>query len=327
FGTGCFEASAGEYRIPEDAAAAPLPAEENFGSVSPDRSAEVLEIIRRAEDSGLLEGQKVIFDPGCDFRPDTDIQYYCDETILVLLWKEFIDGNTVTCCEIKVADASQFRRKLADDTYGSPTQLFATQLAAEVNPVVAMNADLYLPREFGIAVYDRVLWRFNEEVYTGSYKKYNCFDTLFIDEEGDFLFWHLLEETTPEKMREWIKENGIVFSLAFGPILVENGQQVPCYWYPAGEIDQGYSRAGIGQADHLHYFYMSLNHAPEKEARWNVNQFGQRMAERGLQSAYCLDGGQTGELVWRGSPFNYIDFGVERTVSDIIYFATALPES
>ncbi|MCR5090934.1 MAG: hypothetical protein K6C08_15660, partial [Oscillospiraceae bacterium] len=46
FGTGCFEASAGEYRIPEDAAAAPLPAEENFGSVSPDRSAEVLEIIR-----------------------------------------------------------------------------------------------------------------------------------------------------------------------------------------------------------------------------------------------------------------------------------------
>ena len=65
----------------------------------------------------------------------------------------------------------------------------------------------------------------------------------------------------------------------------------------------------------------------EREARWNVNQFGQRMYERGLQQAYCLDGGQTGEIVWRGTPFNYIDYGMEREVSDVMYFATAIPEA
>lgn len=315
------------YTIPESETVAPKPQEVNFGSVTPDNAANVMDVIQLARNSGLLEGQDVIFSPDLNFEPNTNIQYYYDETILTIIWKELIDGNTVTCCEVKVADASQFRRKLVDDTFGSPRKLFATSIAASVNSVVAMNADFYMFRDFGIVVYDRELYRFSEDTYTGSYKKYNCTDTLFITEEGDFVFWHRLQEATPEQMRAFIEENNIIFSIAFGPILVEDGQLTPCDWYPAGEIDRGYSRAGIGQKDHLHYFYMSLNHSTHKEARWTVNTFGERMYERGLQQAYCLDGGQTSEIVWRGAPFNYIDFGGEREVSDIMYFATAIPES
>ena len=315
------------YSIPESDTVAPKPQEANFGSVSPENAAQLLPVIEEARNSGLLEGQDMIFSPDLNFRPDTDIQYYYDETILAILWKELINGNTVSCCEVKIADASQFRRKFVDDTFGSSNKLFATSLAASVNAVVAMNADFYMFRDFGIVVYGRDLYRFSEANYTGSYKKYNCTDTMFVTDQGDFLFWHRLEEATPDEMKAWIKENHIIFSIAFGPVLVENGQLQVCDWYPAGEIDRGYSRAGIGQKDHLHYFYMSLNHSPEMEARWTVNQFGEHMYERGLQQAYCLDGGQTSEIVWRGAPFNYIDFGGEREVSDIIYFATAIPET
>ena len=315
------------YTIPEGETVAPRPQEANFGSVSPENASTVMDIIQLARNSGLLEGQDVIFSTDLNFEPNTNIQYYYDETILTILWKELIDGNTVTCCEVKVADASQFRRKLVDDTFGSPRKLFATSIAASVNSVVAMNADFYMFRDFGIVVYDRELYRFSEDTYTGMYKKYNCTDTMFVTEEGDLIFWHRLQEATPDQMRAFIEENNILFSIAFGPILVEDGVLTPCDWYPAGEIDRGYSRAGIGQKDHLHYFYMSLNHSAYKEARWTVNTFGERMYERGLQQAYCLDGGQTSEIVWRGAPFNYIDFGGEREVSDIMYFATAIPDS
>ncbi len=315
------------YSIPEGETVAPKPQEANFGRVNPSDAAQVMNVIQQARDSGLLEGQEMIFHSELNFKPDTDIQYYYDETILTIIWKELIDGNTVTCCEVKVADASQFRRKLVDDTFGSPRKLFATSIAASVNAVVAMNADFYMFRDFGIVAYDRELYRFSEDTYTGSYKKYNCTDTMFVNSQGDFVFWHRLQKATPEQMRAFIRENDILFSIAFGPVLVENGELQYCDWYPAGEIDRGYSRAGIGQKDHLHYFYMSLNHSNEKQARWTVNQFGERMYERGLQQAYCLDGGQTSEIVWRGSPFNYIDFGGEREVSDIIYFATAIPET
>ena len=128
-------------------------------------------------------------------------------------------------------------------------------------------------------------------------------------------------------MEQVIDDNKIMFSISFGPVLVENRQLLECDWYPAGEINNGYSRAGIGQFDKLHYYYMSLNHSPERAARWTVNQFAREMYNKGLISAYCLDGGQTSEIVFRGQPYNYIDYGAERGVSDIIYFATAIPDS
>ena len=255
-----------------------------------------------------------------------DILFYRDDTILVILWKEQIDGNSVTFTEVKIADGSQLRRKFTEDTFGSYNSDYASQLAASVNAVVAMNADYYLFRDFGMVAYNRELFRFNTGGYDANYNKYNCVDTLFVTAGGDFLYKRLGEQNTWDSIQQFIWDNDVVFSVAFGPVLVENGQALPCDWYPVGEVNSGYSRAGIGQVDKLHYLYLSLNHSNEKEARWTVSTFAQHFAEQGVQTAYCLDGGQTGEVVFRGEPYNHIDFGSERLVSDILYFATALPE-
>ena len=318
------------YTIPETALVAPAPRAEGYGTVGNDYAYEVLNVIQRARDSGLLRpDERTVFDPNANFYRGAqarDIEYYLDDTILVLLWKEEIDGNSVTFTEVRIADGSQIRRKFADDSFGASSQYFATELARSTNAVVAMNADFYLFRDFGMVAFNRELYRFNTAVYTGPYSKYNCVETLFVNGDGDFLYKRLGEENTWESIQQFIWDNNILFSVAFGPVLVENGQALTCDWYPVGEIDRGYSRAGIGQVDHLHYLYMSLNHSWEREARWTVNTFAQHFAEKGVITAYCLDGGQTGEVVFRGEPYNYIDFGKERLVSDIIYFATALPQ-
>ena len=316
-----------QYTIPEEALVAPAPNPACYGTVSIDNADAVLEVIQKARDSGLLDGQDVIFNPDATFYYDSNIQYYCDDTILVICWKELIDGFTCSCCEVKIADASQIRRKITDDTFGSPLRVFATELSSSVNAVVAMNADFYMFRDFGIMAYNRQLYRMDDSTYTGMYKKYNCVDSMFVTAEGDFLYTHRLEERSWEEMQNFIRDNDILFSISFGPVLVEDGVLQECDWYPAGEVNTGYSRAGIGQYDKLHYYYMSLNHSPERAARWTVNQFGREMYNKGLKSAYCLDGGQTSEIVFQGRPYNYIDFGAERGVSDILYFATAIPES
>ena len=77
--------------------------------------------------------------------------------------------------------------------------------------------------------------------------------------------------------------------------------------------------------DKLHYFYLSVNHAPEKAALWTVNDMAQVFYDKGVPNAYGLDGGQTSEILFQGVPFNHIDYDAERTVSDIIYFASAVP--
>ena len=313
------------YVIERDAVAAPAPNPACFGKISIQEPEKMMEIIQRARDSGLLgEDETVAFDPSAAFYYDEDIEYYLDDTILVICWKEVIAGNTCSFAEIKLADASQFRRKFADDTFASANQYYSTELHKSTNAVLSLNADFYQNRDFGVVVYNSKLYRFPTGTYTGTYKKYNCLETCFVNDKGDFLFTELGQVFTQEELEQYIAENNILFSISFGPVLVRDGQVRQVDWYPVGEINKGYSRAGIGQVDKLHYLYMSLNHSAESQARWTVNQFAQHFGEKPVINAYCLDGGQTAEIVFQGRPYNHVDYGKERPVSDNIFFATAI---
>ena len=318
------------YTIPEDALVAPKPNYDCYGVCSMEDAVQVMDVIQRARDSGLLgEDEEVAFSPDVNFYHGyhaRSIEYYLDDTIMVILWKENVGGKCCSFAEVKIADASQFRRKLANDFFGPGPQYLASELGEQVNAVVTLNADYYRPRDYGIVVYNRELCRFETENVGNRWLRYNCVDSLFITASGDFLVKRQGEENTPESIRDFIQENDVIFSLAFGPVLVLNGEAVNCGSYPVGEVCEGYSRAGIGQMGERHYLYMSLNHG-NQEARWTINQFAQRFAERPVQTAYALDGGQTQEIYFCGSCYNWMDFGVERPVSDIIYFATAIPES
>ena len=316
------------YTIPEDALVAPKPNYDCYGVCSMEDAVQVMDVIQRARESGLLgEDEEVAFSPDVNFYHGyhaRSIEYYLDDTIMVILWKENVEGKCCSFAEVKIADASQFRRKLANDSFGPGPQYLASELGEQVNAVVTLNADYYRPRDYGIVVYNRELCRFETENVGNRWLRYNCVDSLFVTSSGDFLVQRQGEENTPESIEEFIRENDILFSLAFGPVLVLDGEPVNCRWYPLGEVHEGYSRAGIGQMGERHYLYMTLSHG-NKEARWNINEFAQHFAEKPVQTAYALDGGQTGEIYFCGSVYNYMDFGVERPVSDIIYFATAIP--
>jgi len=303
--------------IAEDATSAPAPDPTKYGTLSIEEAGQVENIIAYAKNIGLVEEGEVVFDPNVDFYYDSNIQYYCDSTILVICWKELIEGRICSCAEIKIADGSQIRRKLADDTYGSSSQTYASILAAQANAVVAMNADYYLFRNKGITVYNGILYRYET----------SC-DVLFIDRNGDFILYRPDDSMSRDEMQEWITENNISFSIAFGPILIENSQVQdidPYYAGGLGEIMQEYSRAALCQMGTRHYLYMAVSHAAQDGyPRCNVYEFANILATKNPISAYNFDGGQTGELVFQGVPFNHVDYGAERLVSDIIYFGTAI---
>lgn len=323
------------YTIPEGSVLAPKANPANFGSVPVGNAAELDAVIQQARDMGLLrEDEKMVFDSSLAFNTGSyyqDIKYYLDETILAIAWKQIVDGNTVTCMEVKVADASQFRRKITGDTYGSPAD-YLSNLNKSTNAVVSMNADYYQFRDYGVMVYDGTLYKCTDKrylVHNGiDYKWYNCLDNCFITREGDMILTYFGEEFTWDSMQQFVNDNNISFSLSFGPILVDNYEVQDHYvdWYPVGEVDKGYSRAGFGQFDERHYLYMSLNHSDEKSARWTMYEFGQFFQSRGVEKAYAFDGGQTSEIIFNSEIYNHIDKSSERWVSDMVYFGTALPE-
>ena len=51
------------------------------------------------------------------------------------------------------------------------------------------------------------------------------------------------------------------------------------------------------------------------------------MHDFGCEKAYALDGGQTAEHIMDKHFVSHVDWSEERMVSDIIYFATAIPDS
>lgn len=310
------------YSIPEGDLAAPMPNPASYGEIPYSNPSLVLELIQRARDSGLIgEDETVAFNPNAEFfADDRNIQYYYDDTLLMIAWKELIENRICSFVEVKVGDASQFRRKLANDSFQTAVQINCSDLAAAANAVVAMNADFYAFRDYGISVYQRQVYRTNPRMV----------DTCYITSSGDMIYSRSGELATPEEAQAFVSANDVLFSLAFGPILIDNYEVQYCPTYPMGEPELEYSRAGIGQVDKLHYLYMTVNHTwPDREMhpRCSVNEFAALFATKPVFTAYNLDGGQTSEINIRGRMFNRVDWGEERPVSDIIYFATALPES
>ena len=57
-----------------------------------------------------------------------------------------------------------------------------------------------------------------------------------------------------------------------------------------------------------------------------LSKMGRILFDLGAENAYTLDGGQTASMIVNGELINSVEFGYQRAVSDIIYFATALPE-
>ena len=300
------------YSIPESALVAPKPDPARFGET--DDPAVVQAVVESAAD--LLGGQSLAWSPDIAIMPGSTIKYYCDETILAITWKEALGNSAVSFGEIKTADGSQIRRYIANNSYGSDVQLYASDMARDVNAVIALNGDFYAFRKVGITVYQRQLYR----------NAGRTLDTCFVTADGDLVYAHRGELSTDEETQRFIDEHDVLFSLSFGPILVENGELVSADSYgsyPIGEIKNIYSRSGIGQLGDKHYLIATLGEQGPYNTRAQLYTFATYMAAKGCVSAYALDGGQTATMIMNGTTFNRVDWDSERTMSDIVYFATA----
>ncbi len=300
------------YWLSDSDLVAPKPEKSNFGTAT--KASELNWLLEEAAE--LIGGQKMIFNENTPVWEEKGIQYYYDETILVITWKQIIDRVVYNMSEVRIAHPSQLRRFLADGEFGSDKLYVTTEMAANVNSVVACSGDFYRFRRFGAVVYEGQLRRF--EGYT--------VDTCFINDEGDLLFAYRGDLTSEEQAKKFVEDNNVRFSLAFGPVAVDNGKACTPSGYGLGEIHDRYARAALCQVDKLHYLLVSACGENNYQNRHNIHTFAKNLEEMGVEKAYTLDGGQTTVIAMDGKLYNDVEFGFQRKISDIIYFATAIPE-
>ena len=304
------------YRLPDWTSPGPEPDPACYGET--DDPGEILRLLDTETARKLIKGQELDFSADCDFIPGSTIRYYMDETILSIVWQEVEHGALATFAEVFINDASQLRRKIADDSFGCQSYYYPTELARQSNAVLAVSGDFYdLPdRVYGLYAYNGQLMRSRLEAGQ------SC---LFTD-KGDMLFTYENQFASEAEAQAYLDENNVMFSLSFGPVIMEKGVDVTPYDYPLGEVLDTYARCAIAQLGELHYLAMTINvRSPDYFVYVTLRQAADSIIAHGAYNAYTLDGGQTGSIILGGELINPVQFGFERAQSDIFYFASAIP--
>ena len=240
---------------------------------------------------------------------------YKDSTIEVTCWTEKgkAFGSSAFFSEVKIKHPSQFRKQWSNGDYNSIKRQLPSTMFMNSNGVVGMSADFYKFRRYGVIVqYGMVLCdkRCNHRL-----------DVLVVDYEGNFHIWD------DKELSKHIEKNGaddIMLSFTFGPALVIDGKvnDIESKRYEnhtLGELKQHVGRTGIGQLGDLHYLLCTVS-----KPGMRCQDIADIMGEKGCINAYNFDGGQSGTLLFDGQVYNEIAYkGVERPMSDIIYFASA----
>ena len=300
------------YRLDESLFPGPMPDPECFGDAKDPSTLEWL-LNDAAE---LLNGQSTLFHTGIEIAPNSKVTYYLDKSILVVAWQQVLNNYVYTFAEVKISHPSQFRRYLAKDEFNSDYTFPVTTMAKTVNAVMASSADHYRGRNQGIVVY-------NGKVEQSNYT--DKIDTCFIDHKGDLILVPAGTLEGHEEIQQFVVENNIHSSIAFGPILIEDGKRCEPKKYYLGEIYGRYPRAALCQMDDLHYVVVMAN---GRDGFWrtpDIHMFTDEIVKLGFKKAYTLDGGKTGTITMRGENLNPTVNGI-RWVSDIIYFATSIPD-
>lgn len=304
------------YALPLDAREGQTPLPEGFGETTD--PAVVQSLLARPEIQSLLAGRELVWNSDIELFPDSVIRYYMDETIVVLVWQEVTAWACGTYSEIILGDGSQLCRKLGGDSFGSETYLTPTQYAEQTRAVLTLGADNYLDprRENGIFVYEGQVCRFEPKTS----------DCCFVTDQGELLFITREQFATQEEAQAYVDEHRVRFSLCYGPVVIENGQDVCPESYYWGDIYGQQARSLLGVMGERHYLSCVVNgKAPGYYHLIQIFAAIDAMLEHGCPRAYALEGGSTATAVLGTELVNVVQYGEERQMSDVLFFASALP--
>ncbi len=238
---------------------------------------------------------------------------YQDKSLSVTMESLEVGESMFHVARVKIAHPSQLRTALAGP-YGSKKTNKTSTMAKTNNAVVAMNGDYYNNREGGYIARQGEVFR---------KKPSKNLDMLVIDSKGDF---HVLVKSDPEKLSALVKDTAypVIQAVTFGPALIVDGTLQPLPESYPFNIRRPEPRAAIGQIGPLEYVMVVVDGRSDDSPGVTVLELASFMAELGCTQAFNLDGGNSATMMFGSAYYSRKTDNSERSVSDIIYFASAV---
>ena len=271
-------------------------------------------VLNQADAEVITDVSPLPWDNSAGYEPNPDdytTDGFYDASLRVDITQSRRANADFYIAHVKIKHASQLRTGLAT-TLGTQTNRITT-MAQRFNAVLAINGDYFADRKEGLAIRQGETLRDQTSA---------LYDMLLIDANGDF---HIVKRDQPEMLEVYLSGAlDIRNAFSFGPALVVDGvkQDIPEKYSFAPHYKN--PRAAIGQLGPLEYVCVVVDGRSDESEGVTLETLAATMADLGCTQAFNLDGGNSATLVLGGEIYNHKSPTNERSVSDIIYFASTV---
>ncbi|MCL2810683.1 MAG: phosphodiester glycosidase family protein [Clostridia bacterium] len=222
---------------------------------------------------------------------------------------------TYFVCDIQTTDQGSLKTALSGDIPMGPREATA-DIADRHGAKLAINGDAYGFHNHGIIV------RNGEIIRT---RQSNSYHLLALNGDGDLsvIPGHTTTGQDGAVLADALVRGGAVQVWAFGPELVRDGVAVNFddFRVISPRDSAREPRTAIGQIEPLHYVVVVADgRGKGRSAGMTLREMQQVFLAAGAQTAFNLDGGGSSTLYFLGEVLNKPAGGVERSVSDILFF-------
>ncbi len=235
---------------------------------------------------------------------------YKSDDVTITITKKSTDDTEVYIADVQITDASLLQSGVANGTLGRNITEKTSEIAKEVNAILAINGDFYGFRDTGYVVRNGYLYRDTKSSDDTEDLVVYSDGTMGIIKEGDISASELVKK-------------GAVQVYSFGPGLISNGEIAVD---ENSEVDQSMTsnpRTAIGYYSALHYCFVVSDGRTSESAGLSLYQLATLMKNLGCTTAYNLDGGGSSTMYFNGNVINKPTTNgnniSERSVSDIVY--------
>ena len=211
---------------------------------------------------------------------------YTDSNIDISITTFEVNDTSVYVADIKLGSSEYLKTAFANNVYGKNVTAATSDIAEDVNAILAINGDYYGVREKGYVLRNGVLYR--STAAKGQ-------EDLVIYEDGSFEIINESEVTAEE-----LFEKGAVQILSFGPALLENGVISVDPNDEVGQAKASNPRTAIGVLGALHYLFIVSDGRTDESEGLSLYELALFAKELGAQTVYNLDGGGSSTMVFMG---------------------------
>ena len=233
---------------------------------------------------------------------------YQDDNISIKIEPVNENGVVYYVVDIQLSSVDYLQSAFAQNAFGKNITQTTSSMATSNDAILAINGDYYGFRDNGLIIRNGVLYRDTPRTSPDN-------QALLINADGSF---SVVEEGSVSG--EDLVASGVLQSLSFGPVLVNDGTIQSCTTNFVSERDN--PRTAIGMIAPLHYLIVVVDGRTSTSTGMTLKELAQVFVDRGATLAYNLDGGGSSTLWFNGKIINNPTDGRtsgERKVSDILF--------